>query len=703
SDLGVPLIGVGLLHQQGYFRQILSRDGRQLEAFPYNDPTMLPIIPVETSDGGWLRLKLELPGRSLLLKVWRARVGKVTLYLLDSNDPLNSPWDRSITAALYPTEKERRLLQEIVLGVGGWLVLEQLGVEVELCHLNEGHAAFVVLARAHHFMKQTGQPFSVALQAVRAGTIFTTHTPVSAGFDRFEPSLITSYLRTLTGRMAISSRDVLALGKKHPDDPDEPFNMAYLAIRGSGFINGVSRLHGQFSRRLFHELFPRWPEAEVPVGHVTNGVHMPTWDSQVADELWTGSCGKGRWLSTIEELCGPIERINLSDVSRLRIEGRHALVRYVRTRLVRQLREHGAPAAMVERAAHVLDPNVLTLGFARRFTAYKRPTLLLHDPERLAKILLSQEHPVQLIIAGKAHPDDHEGKQLVQALARFAARPELFDRVVFLEDYDLTLAQQLTAGIDVWLNTPRRPWEACGTSGMKVLVNGGLNCSELDGWWAEAYHPDLGWALGDGRDHAEPAWDGVEAEQLYTLLEQQIAPEFYRRDPDGLPRRWLERVRASMAQLTPQFSAGRMLIDYVERMYLPAARAYRARAANGGKLANELAEWHRRLAEDWHTVRFGDVLVTAGAGHHRFDVQVYFGDLEARMLAVELYANPERDEPPLRIPMERKESIAGAVNGHIYTAEAPATRPAHHFTPRIIPSHPQALVPLEETLILWQR
>ena len=703
SDLGVPLIGVGLLHQQGYFRQVLSQDGRQLEAFPYNDPTMLPITPVEAPDGGWLRLKLELPGRSLILKVWRARVGKVTLYLLDSNDPLNSPWDRSITAALYPAEKERRLLQEIVLGVGGWRALEQLGIEVALCHLNEGHAAFVVLARAHQFMKQTGQSFAVALRATRAGTLFTTHTPVSAGFDRFEPALIVPYLRTLTARMGIPLEEVLALGREEPNNPEEPFNMAYLAIRGSGCLNGVSQLHERFSRKLFHNLFARWSEAEVPVGHVTNGVHMPTWDSQVADELWTGACGKGRWLGPVGKLGNSIAEVNLADISRLRIEGRHALIRYVRKRLVRQLREHDAPAAMVERAAHVLDPNALTLGYARRFTAYKRPTLLLHDPERLMKILLNEDQPVQLIVAGKAHPDDHEGKQLVQTLARFATRPELFGRVIFLEDYDIALAQQLTAGIDIWLNTPRRPWEASGTSGMKVLVNGGLNCSELDGWWAEAYTPEVGWAIGDGRDHTGPEWDAVEAEQLYTLLEREIVPEFYRREPDGLPRRWLERVRTSMAKLTPQFSAGRMLIEYVEKFYLPAAQAYRARTANGGKLAAQLEEWHCRMLEDWHTVRFGDVRVATDGGRHHIEVQVYFGDLDASLVTVELYANPELDEPPVRLPMQRKDVIAGSVNGYIYAADVPAVRPAHNFTPRIIPYHPQAFVPLEESLILWQR
>jgi starch phosphorylase len=703
SDLGVPVIGIGLLHQQGYFRQVLTADGWQLEAYPYNDPTMLPVVPVQNHDGGWLRVKLALPGRSLLLRVWLARVGKVPLYLLDSNDPLNSPSDRGITTILYPSEKERRLIQEIVLGIGGWLALEQLGIEVDICHLNEGHAAFAILARAHQFMRNTGQSFPVALRATRVGNLFTTHTPVAAGIDRFEPALIRPYLHCLNEHTDIPVDDILAMGKKESANHDESFNMAYFAMRGSCWINGVSRLHGQVSRQLFQALYPRRPQDEVPIGHITNGVHVPTWDSKAADELWTCTCGKERWLGTTDALCPMIERIGVSELSTLRVAGRRSLIQYVRHRFEHQLREHGASNERIQRAQHALNPNALTLGFARRFAEYKRPNLLLHDPDRLARILLHPDRPAQLIVAGKAYPNDQEGKEMVRAMVKFASRPELFDRVIFLEDHDMTLAQQLATGIDLWINTPRRPWEACGTSGMKVLVNGGLNCSELDGWWAEAYSPEVGWALGDGHEHHEPEWDAHEADQLYQLLEQKIVPEFYARDPDGLPRRWLERVRTSMARLTPQFSSNRMLIDYTEQYYLPAAQAYRVRAADGGKIAAALEAWHQQLADNWRALRFGDVRVIRDDGQWQFTVQVYFGDLDPACVAVELYANPEANGRPVRIEMNRTESISGAVNGYLYTATIPTERPADHFTPRIVPFHPHANVPVEETLILWQR
>jgi glycogen phosphorylase len=404
SDLSVPITGVGLLYQQGYFRQVLSSDHWQLEAFPYNDPTILPVVPVQDPDGGMLRVRVPLPGRELLLRVWQACVGKVSLYLLDTNDPLNSPWDRGITANLYPAEKERRLIQEIVLGFGGWLVLEKLDVHAQVCHLNEGHAAFAVLARAHSFMKKTGTSFSVALRATRAGNVFTTHTPVEAAFDRFDLGLIRPFLDPLAQIMGIPTEQLLILGCKDRKNPNEPFNMAYLAMRGSGRVNGVSRLHGTVSRRIFQALYPHWPSDEIPVGYITNGVHIPSWDSKAADHLWTRACGKDRWLSSTEQLCRSIERVDLSELWRVRAEGRQSLIQYVRNRLIRQMRHQGASSDAVMRAQHVLDPDVLTLGFARRFTNYKRPTLLLHDPERLKRILKNTNRPVQLIVAGKAHP-----------------------------------------------------------------------------------------------------------------------------------------------------------------------------------------------------------------------------------------------------------------------------------------------------------
>lgn len=704
SDLGVPVTGIGLLYQQGYFRQTLDPDGQQGEAFPYNDPASLPIMPAQNRDGGWLRLRVELPGRPMMLRVWQAHVGKVRLYLLDSNDPLNHPPDRGATAQLYPSEPRSRLLQEIILGIGGWRVVEALGLPVDICHLNEGHAAFAVLARALGCMRQTRQPFSVALRATRAGNVFTTHTPVEAAFDRFSPELIRPYVSNLAALARVPAEDLLALGRHRTGDADEPFNMTLLAMRGSGLVNGVSRLHGAVSRDLFQPLFPRWPREDVPVTHITNGVHVSTWDSQEADTLWTRACGKSRWLGTLEDMCSSIARVRNEELWLFRFAQRHRLIHYARRRLARQMQERGAALDQIRVAEQVLDPNALTLGFARRFAEYKRPNLLLHDPDRLAQLLCRRDRPTQLIVAGKAHPHDEDGKRLVHAMTRFAARPDVWNRIVFLEDYDVSLAQYLVAGIDVWLNTPRRPWEACGTSGMKVLVNGGLNCSERDGWWAEAYAPELGWTIGDGREHPEPAYDAVEAADLYEILERRIVPEFYDRDQSGIPHTWLSRIRASMSRLTPQFSSNRMVREYVETLYRPALAALNRRIDCGGKLAVELEAWHTRLKDTWSGIRFGALQVTRVEAHWHFDVEVYFGACEPDDTQVELYANPLGDgERPVRIVMQRHEAISGALKGYGYQADCPSPRPAHHFTPRIVPFHPAALVPLEEQHILWQR
>jgi len=703
SDLGVPIVGIGLLYQQGYFRQILNPEAWQLEVFPYNDPMSLPVMPVQDPGGGWLRIKLKLPGRTLLVRVWQARVGKVILYLLDSNDPLNTPKDRGITAKLYGGGQEQRLLQEIVLGIAGWRILEELQIPVEVCHLNEGHAAFVIFARAQSFMANTGQSFPVALAATRGGNVFTTHTPVEAAFDRYEPSLIRPYAQLLSTLVDVPVNQLLALGRRDASDANEPFNMAYLAMRGSGRMNGVSQLHGKVSRNIFQPLFPRWPEEDIPVGHITNGIHVPSWDSQFADTLWTSACGKERWVGTLETLCSQITCIDDETLWSFRVSQRQALIQYVRRRLVRQCQEHGASEDLIEEARHAFDPNALTLGFARRLTAYKRPTLLLTDRDRLIRLLCDQQHPVQLIMAGKAHPHDEEGKRLVQALAQFAAQPALRNRVVFLEDYDITLAQELVAGIDVWLNTPRRPLEASGTSGMKVLVNGGLNLSELDGWWAEAYTPEVGWALGKNGPDLDGLSDAEEAAQLYDLLEYQIIPEFYARDHEAIPRRWIERVRTSMSRLTPRYSSNRMVREYVANAYLPASNAYHLRAANGGKLAQDIHQWHQSIQAHWTTLRFGDMHVVQIEEDWSFEVQVHCGSLDPAMVSVELYADRHGDHPSNRIMLDFKNPVSGLVNAYRYSGKAPAIRPADHYTPRIVPAHLHAAVPLECPEIAWMR
>ncbi len=696
SELGVPLLAVGLLYQQGYFRQGLDPEGRQLAFYPYNDPTQLPVVPVRDADGEWVSVTVELPGRALRLRAWQAQVGRVTLYLLDSNDPLNDPADRGITSELYGGGPELRLQQEIVLGIGGHRLLQALDRTPAVCHLNEGHAAFAVLERARAFAAAHGLDFATALTATRAGNLFTTHTPVEAGFDRFAPRLLGHYLADWAAAAGLPLDELLALGRGPADGPDAPFNMAWLAIHGSGAVNGVSRLHGAVSRRLFQGLFPRWPTAEVPVGHVTNGVHTSSWDAPAADRLWTEAGGKERWREDLKDLEQAIGRLPDQALWEMRTENRARLVRWVRSRRPRhQIVPGNGPG--------ILDPNVLTIGFARRFVAYKRPNLLLHDRDRLARLLTRADRPVQLVLAGKAHPADRAGQALLQEWIRFIRDYRLQRRIVFLVDYDLLTAAHLVAGVDLWLNTPRRPWEACGTSGMKVLVNGGLNLSELDGWWAEAWRPEVGWALGDGREHGDDAaWDAREADALYELLENEVIPLFYRRDEHGIPGGWIERMRHSMAELTPAFSTNRMVREYTERHYLPLAAAVARRCADGAALARDIQAWRTHLATTWHSLRFGDLQVQRTALHYHFSVAVYLGDVAPDAVRVELYADPAHGRPRERHAM-LPSPLPGAVNGFLYRLTVPAQRPAGDYTPRVVPHHPEAAVPLEEAHILWQR
>ncbi|MGC2331865.1 MAG: alpha-glucan family phosphorylase, partial [Candidatus Acidiferrales bacterium] len=703
SNLGVPVVGVSLLYQQGYFRQEIDAQGQQQALYPFNDPGQLPIQPVREPNGEWLRLSIDFPAGKLWIRTWQVKVGRAKLYLLDTNDPANIPAYRGITTELYGGGPELRLKQELVLGIGGWQLLRALGLQPEVCHLNEGHAAFAVLERARSYMADNKQPFDVALMVTRAGNLFTTHTPVAAGFDRFVPGLMEWYLKKYAEEgLSISAEDLLALGRRDRTNSSEPFNMAYLAIRGSGAVNGVSRLHGQVSRRIFQGLFPRWPENEVPVSYVTNGVHAPTWDSAEADHLWESACGKDRWRKALAGVEVSLRAVGESDLWQLRADGRKSLVRYVRDRHVRQLAGRGASPEEIEQGSQVLDPDTLTLGFARRFATYKRPNLLLHDPDRLLRILSNHERPVQLVLAGKAHPQDVEGQNMIRQWIEFSHRPQVRARVVFLSDYDLLMAEQLVQGVDLWVNTPRRPWEASGTSGMKVLVNGGLNLSELDGWWAEAYSPEVGWAIGDGREHGDdPSWDATEAETLYALLETEVVPEFYARDEYGIPRSWVARMRESMARLTPAFSTNRAVRQYTDEHYVPAAAAFRRRTEKGGLLAADLRNWQAQLAKHWSTLRFGSATVEQKDGQFTFHVQVFLDDLDPDAVRVELYAEGQNGNAPVTEPLHCGEHLVGSANGFTYTTVLSETRPAADYTPRLVPQHSGAFVPLEAPFILW--
>lgn len=703
SDLGVPVVAIGLLYQQGYFRQKIDKDGNQQAMFPFTDPGQLPVTPLRLPNGEWLRLKIFLSGRTVWLRTWQVQVGRVKLYLLDSNDVVNLPEHRAITGELYGGGPDMRIKQEILLGIGGWKLLRALDIHPEVCHMNEGHAAFLTLERANDFMKENGVSFEAALAVTRAGNLFTTHTAVAAGFDHFSPSLMWQFFGDYAKEeLGIEFNNLMALGRVNPFDTSESFNMAYLAVRGSGAVNGVSRLHEDVSRHLFSILFPRQPIHEVPIGHVTNGVHTPSWDSIFADKVWTDACGKNRWKGELETLEQDINKIPDETLWQMRNDSRNELVNFTRERFAAESDVAGQSSEFIDSAKHIFNPNTLTLGFARRFVPYKRPDLLLHDPERFVHLLTNPEHPVQLVIAGKAPPSDESGKALIKEWIQFIQKYNLYNHVIFLSDYDMLLTRHLVQGADVWVNTPRRPWEASGTSGMKVLVNGGINLSELDGWWAEAYTPEVGWALGDKQEHGEdPAWDAREAEALYDLLEKEIVPEYYNRNEKGIPDQWITKMRKSMATLTPRFSTNRAVREYTENFYLPAAENYKKRAEEKGAAGKKIVQAHHELQQQWSNMQFGEVHSEDKDNGHLFHVQVELNSLNPENVLVELYADGINGADPVKIKMKPVADTTG--NGmKEYNAHVDNSRPASDYTPCIVPNYENISVPLEDNLILWQ-
>lgn len=707
SDLGVPLVGVGLFFQQGYPRQVIHKDGTQQYVLPFNEPGQLPVTPLRMENGEWLRIEIKLGGFSLWLRTWQVQVGRTLLYLLDSNDTANYPPHRSITGEMYGSDAEIRLLQEIILGIGGWKLLRALNVEPEICHLNEGHTAFAAIERVSSYMEQHDQPFDVALTVTRSGNIFTTHTAIGAGFDRFPDSMILQYLgRYIQDNLHLLPHEFLALGKNKGGERPDLFNIGYLALAVSNRVNGVSRLHGHISRQIFGSLFPRWPVYEVPVQYVTNGVHMPSWDSPEADKLWTEACGKERWLGTpLGMLQKEMETMSNERLWDMRKASKKRFIDELQIRHARQLKMMGITEAHPQAESKMFSPDHLTIGFGRRFTAYKRPNLLLTQPERLRQILLNADKPVQLVVAGKAHRGDAVGQALIGEWIRFInSMPAEDPHVVFLSDYDMLVTEQLVQGVDLWINTPLRPWEACGTSGMKVLVNGGLNFSELDGWWDEAYTPEVGWTYCDRDSHAdENKSNEAEAEKIYKLLENEIVPEYYDRSEDDLPVKWIQRVRESMARLTPRFSSVRALKQYVQEYYRPAVNDFILRAEYNSSIGKELTEWKRNVEKNWKDVFIEKMEVTPGEGELQFEVKVNAGKIQPEDLAIELYADPENDENPFILPMKLNPIENNSHSILCYKAIIKTQRPQTHFTPRIRPVHDQLPLPLECRLIYWYR
>lgn len=704
SDLGVPVTAVGLLYQQGYFRQAISTEGEQLEFYPYNDPTILPVSPLRDDDGQWVRILVPFPGRPVLLRAWQAQVGRCRLLLLDSNDPRNEPGDRGITSELYTGDAEKRLQQEMVLGIGGWRLLRQLGIQPAICHLNEGHCALALIERALGWQEQQKTDFQAARMATRATNLFTTHTSVASGFDHFSRSLLRLYLSPWLATRDLTVEELIRLGSEHiapgTDQAGQSLNMAYLALSMSGRINGVSRIHQKVSQAIFQPLFPRWPAEDIPAEYVTNGVHTPSWDSPEADAIWTRACGAERWRRPLRESC-PMNDVSDEELWDMRRLQRQRLVQYLRRRLASQHCDQNPGNSPAAACGLLLDNETLTLGFARRFTEYKRPALLLKEQQRLLGLLASRDSPLQIVLAGKAHPYDRPGKDMIRQWKAFSRLPEVEGKVVFIEDYDLGVASQLIQGVDVWLNCPQHPWEACGTSGMKVLVNGGLNLSQYDGWWAEAWNRDVGWAIRPGATFEELCnsndHDLSDAGELYDLLEHEIIPAFYKVDEQGIPREWVQRIRASMDQLTATYSANRMVREYVERFYLPMMKKAEHRSPTA--VADMVTE-HQEIARHWQRLRFSALTVSESGGTQTFTVEAYLDGVEASRIAMELVAEASDWGPRTVTEMPMKQALAGSAHSYLYECTVPK-RPESHYTPRLRVKDERLNLPLGNPAVLW--
>ncbi len=614
SELGLPMVGVGLLYRRGHFHQELDRDGTQTESYREIHFSGLPLEILRDPSGGLRLVEIEIGERKVLARLWKVQVGRVPLFLMDTDITENEPDDRRITQYLYDADMETRLRQEIVLGVGGLRALEMCDVAPTVCHLNEGHSAFLTLERIASLMERQSIGFAEAREVVTASNVFTTHTPVPAGNEVFAPHLVVRDLRPFLQRLNLSEQELLGLGRVRPDDPNESFSTTVLALRLSGFRNGVSELHGRVARSMWKGLWPNTPEEEIPITHITNGVHLPSWYSDEMARLLDRYLGPD-WLENPvdQKVWERVSTIPDTELWRARERLRTTLVAETRSRLREQLVRRGAHPSAVEEVTEALDPDALTICFARRFATYKRATLLFRDLDRLARIVNHPECPVQFIFAGKAHPKDLPGKAMIREIIRIAERPEFRRRVAFLEDYDIQLARTMVRGADVWLNTPRRPLEASGTSGMKVAVNGGLHLSVLDGWWCEAYDGDNGWAIGNGQTYDDLDYqDRTESEALYTLLEQIVSPMFYNRGADGLPRAWIRRMKASMMTICPQFNTNRAAEEYTRLFYIPALVNWNCLLSDQMKRAHRIVGWKSAVRRQWQGVQILDVASDSG-------------------------------------------------------------------------------------------
>lgn len=714
SDLGIPLVGMGLLYQEGYFRQYLNNDGYQQENYPINDYATLPVTLMRKPDGAPIMISVQMPGRDLFARIWRVQVGRVSLYLLDSNVPDNKlEEDRSLTDRLYGGDRRTRIRQEILMGIGGIRALDALGLRPTICHMNEGHSAFLALERIRMFMNEHKVTFQQAKLITSMSNLFTTHTPVPAGLERFGYDLIREHFFE-TGyhaQLGLSEQQFIDLGRENMGDY-ELFSMPVLALKLSAAANGVAQLHGVVSRDMWQWMYPQMPVPEIPVGAITNGVHLQTWISnemsQLLDRYLDPAWRREEWR---QEIWSNIDLAPDAEIWRVHERRRERLVAFARNRLIAQLRHRGAAQHEVQHAIDMLNPDALTIGFARRFATYKRATLLFRNPERLYKLLNNAQQPVQIIFAGKAHPHDKPGKELIQQIANLARQPEFRDHVVFLEDYDMQIARYLIQGVDVWLNTPRRPKEASGTSGMKVIYNGGLNCSILDGWWDEAYSPMVGWAIGSGEEYSEAdadVQDKIESEALYNILENDLIPLFYDRGRDGVPRGWMGKVKAAFRDLAPFFNTHRMLIEYTDQMYMPNAQTALKLAAGNYAEGMKYAAWRGKVEDAWRNLDIRDVQFSQTNLRVGDEVEVTalvkLGMLSPQDVTVEVFygkPNPRGEfQSGESVPM-----VAGQANPD-GTVQFSARMRYHTsgdrgVSVRVLPTHPYLPSPFQPGIIRW--
>jgi starch phosphorylase len=690
ADLGVPLVGLGLFYHYGYLQQSLDRTGWQRELSRQLNPHAMALTPVPDVD-----LVVDLAGVPTHVRLWRADIGRVQLYLLDTDVESNAPAERAVTDRLYGGDAEHRIRQEIILGVGGMRALDHLGLEASVFHMNEGHAAFLALERIRQLVTTTDMTFDEAVEATRPAQLFTTHTPVAAGIDRFGHDLIEKYFASWADECQVGLERLMELGHEPGTEPATVLNLAAMGLRLAGAANGVSEIHGEVSRSMFAPLWPELPADEVPIGAVTNGVHGRTWVTREMADLFDRQIGPA-WPEAAPDEWERLEDVSDEELWAIRRINRERLVGYARQRARRGLLARGWSEAETAWCDEILDPSTLTIVFARRFAPYKRATLLLRDLERLRALLFAKKRPVQVIFAGKAHPADDDGKHLLQSVVDLTTDMEWRDRLVFLDDYDIGMARMLVSGADVWLNTPVRRMEACGTSGMKAALNGGLNCSVLDGWWDELFDGDVGWAVPSAEWITDPEARGaVEASALLNVLEHQIVPAFYERDADGMPTDWVRRMRTSLARLGPRISASRMVRDYVEDWYLPAASRSRGLAQDDYAAARELVQWRARVAEAWHHVAILAITHegTATVGDaQRVWADVTLGTLDPNEVQVQLWHGRVDGEDQLADPqltvMQRAQTGTGSTTR--YVAELASAEQGHFgFSVRVVPSHPQ--------------